>query len=312
MKQSKKNTFASGLRYMIMEKARYDYPDLDTLSETERREETGKLLGEIQSLKADGKRSGRIDTESLNHYKTLVAALNFGLIDHTMSQTGCHRRSKRTKGIYEWEDYQERAANILMDCAEHYNTLKGAFSTYVIESVKRKIFEIDYRNQSEFGTEQSGKDMRDIRRACDELEAAGEGTSPEAIFERVHRNNPKSTLTEKKIREVFRYMTRVEDCVGGKDGDRNRIGTILERQRDSTPESWEAASVSELERDLCAELSQHFSQNNADIVFDRLQGLSEKKTAEKHGVKKEEVQAIYAHAKKVLRKSPLLQRYLSA
>ena len=87
---------------------------------------------------------------------------------------------------------------------------------------------------------------------------------------------------------------------------------ILERQRDSTPESWEAASVSELERDLCAELSQHFSQNNADIVFDRLQGLSEKKTAEKHGVKKEEVQAIYAHAKKVLRKSPLLQRYLSA
>ncbi len=313
-KKNKKNTFMFDLRHMIMEAAKGVYPNPAGLSNAERKEETEKQLKKIQVLKTDGKRLGQLDMESINYRKTLVAALNYGLIDLAMDQTGCGDYEVTTE-VYELEDFEEAAVSVLMDCADHYDPSKGAFSTYVIESVKRKINELKNRNGSVFGTEQSGKDMRDIRKAASDLEAAGEGASPEAICERIHRNNPKSTLTKKKIKDVSRYMTRTrpEDCVGGKDGDANRNGKILERQPDRTPESWEAADANELKRAVHDELFRYFPSTEAEIIYDRLgMKLSETIIAEKYGVKKEDVRRLCAQALRVLEKSTVLRRFYSA
>ena len=313
-KKCKKNTFTSGLRRMIMAAAKGVYPRPADLSETERKEETNKQLKQIQVLMADGKQLGWVDTDSINRCKTLIAAVNYGLIDLAMNQTGCSDFEWTTE-VFVFEDFEEEAVKVLMDCVDHYDPSKGAFSTYVIESVKRKIYELKNRNGSVFGTEQSGKDMRQIRKAVSDLEAAGEGTSPEAICERIHQNNSKSTLTEKKIKDVSRYMnrTRPEDCVGGKDGDANRNGKILERQPDRTPESWEAAGANELKRAVHDELFRYFPSTEAEIIYDRLgMKLSEKIVAEKYGVEEKEVSRLCARALKVLAKSTVLRRFYSA
>ena len=306
----KQHSSLSEMRQSFLNAARSVNPEFDRLLDNRQWETDRLLLGIRQGLALA--KGNPIEEELLNQKKTVVLALNLGLIDKVIQKYGNYlpRRAGVTNGP---EDYYLEAAHLLTKCAETFDPDRGTtFSTYVINSIERKFSELSDRNRSIFGTVQSGRDIADICKATNELEAAGEGTTPEMICERVHQNNPRSTITTAKITQVMPYMNRVEVGAGEEDDEDNRTGSIFD-QPDNAPDPSAVAIMNELHNDIFTELYRHFTPEEADIVFDRLGNkLKESIVAERYNVDEDKIRVLCVKAKTYLSKSPLLRRHLTA
>lgn len=300
-----------GLYGMILSDAKVYRSDFDLLKGN-RKAATNRLLAEVRAVQANPELSDEEKSQWINRLTTVIIALNFGLIACSMFLARCHHCADRRRNLYEKDDYEQRAAEVLCVCVTKYDPGRGSsFANFAIRSITRELYNLRILDLTEFKTGQPGRDARDVLTAARQLGIAGESISYETICERVHRNNPKSTLTVEKIKELSKYLTCADDGDEGEDGNGRPRQSAVEQQPAATEGPVDEVINNEQEALIRERLLKGFSTDEVEMICDKmLNGYRDSEIVEKYHVDLREFKKLWAKARNFMRKDPVLRRFL--